>query len=69
MSVSSDPGVTLALYKTTFAPVNRLASSTGIPAKATLTFTNRGAGRAAFLVVTPGRGVRSSTYTASVSVK
>jgi hypothetical protein len=69
VSASSDPGVAFALYKTTLAPVNRLASSTGTPAKTTLTFMNRGAGRAAFLVATPARGIRGSTYTASVSVK
>jgi subtilisin family serine protease len=68
VTASSAPGVGLALYKTTLAPSMRLATATGTPAKSTLTFTNRLAGRPAFLVVTPAKGVRSSTYTASVSV-
>lgn len=68
VTASSAPGVALALYKTTLAPSMRLATSTGTAAKSTLTFTNRLAGRSVFLVVTPGTGVRSSTYTASVSV-
>jgi hypothetical protein len=70
VSTPAAPGVTIALYATTLAPVNRLAASTGAGAKATLTFQNKNkVGRPAFLVVTPGRGVRSTTYTASVSVK
>jgi hypothetical protein len=69
VTASSAPGVGLALYKTTLAPSNRLASATGTAAKSTLTFTNRLAGRPAFLVVTPAKGVRSSTYTATVSIK
>ena len=70
VSAASAPGATLALFTTTLAPANRLAVSTGTAAKTTLTFTNKNkVGRSAFLVVTPGRGVRSSTYTASVSVR
>jgi len=69
VTATSAPGVALALYQSSLTPVSRLASSTGTAANTVLSFTNRGVGRAAFLVVTPARGVRSSTYTASVSTR
>jgi hypothetical protein len=69
VTATSAPGVALALYQSSLTPVSRLASSTRTGANTVLSFTNRGVGRAAFLVVTPARGVRSSTYTASLSTK
>ena len=69
VTAPSAPGVGLALYKGPFASVNQLSSSTGTGKATKLSYTNRGIGRMAYLVVTPARGVRSSTYTAAISVK
>jgi hypothetical protein len=69
VTAPSAPGVGLTLYKGPLATVNRLAASTGTGAKTTLSYTNRGVGRLAYLVVAPAHGVRSSTYSAAISVK
>jgi hypothetical protein len=69
VSAASDPGVALSLYKGPLASVNRVAGSVRTGAKTTLTYTNTKVGRMAYLVVTPAKGARSSTYTASLSVK
>jgi hypothetical protein len=69
VTAPSAPGVGLALYKGPLASVNRLSGSTGTGNATKLSYTNHGAGRTAYLIVTPARGVRSSTYTAAISVK
>ena len=66
---SSDSGVSLALDQGGIATSDRIATSTRTGVTTSLSYTNRGAGRAAYLVVTPVRGVRSSEYTASLAVK
>src|SRR5207244_11066821 len=58
VAASSDPGVVLTLYQGGIAASGRIAGSSRTGSKAVLSFTNRGAGRAAYLVVTPARGVR-----------
>ena len=67
VTASSDPGVSLALYQGALTASARIAGSLRIGAKTVLSFLNRSAGRMAYLVVSPARGVRSSTYTASLS--
>jgi subtilase family protein len=69
VTASADSGIALALYQGVVAASNRLAGSTRTGGRTTLTFTNPGTGRSAYLVVAPARGVRSSTYTASLSAK
>ena len=69
VTAPSAPGVSLTLYKGPFASVNQLSGSTGTGNATKLSYTNRGIGHTAYLVVTPARGVRSSTYTAAISVK
>jgi hypothetical protein len=69
VSATSTSGVSLALYQGNIASSGRLSTSTRAGVTTSLSFTNRGAARAAFLVVTPARGARSSDYTASLSAK
>jgi len=69
VTASSTSGVSLALYQGGIASSDRISSSIRIGGTTSLSFTNRGAGRAAYLVVTPARGVRSSSYTASLSAR
>jgi len=69
VTASSDSGVGLALYQGTLAASDRIAGSTRTGGQTALSFTNLGAGRAAYLVVSPARRVRSSTYTASLSAR
>jgi hypothetical protein len=69
VSSTSTSGVSLALYQGGIASSDRLATSTRTGVATTLSYANRKAGRAAYLVVTPARGVRSSEYTASLAVR
>jgi subtilisin family serine protease len=69
VTAASDSGVRLALFQGGIAESNRISTSTRTGVTTSLSYTNRGAGRAAYLVVTPARGVRSSEYTASLAVK
>ncbi|MGZ4415571.1 MAG: S8 family peptidase [Gaiellaceae bacterium] len=69
VTASSNSGVILALFQGGIAASNRISTSTRTGVTSSLSYTNRGAGRAAYLVVTPARGVRSSEYTASLAVK
>jgi len=69
VTASSDSGVSLALFQGGIAASNRISASTRTGVTTSLSYTNRGAGRTAYLVVTPVRGVRSSEYTASLAVK
>lgn len=66
-TASAAPGVALALYQGAVSPSSRLAGSIRTGTTTALSFRNRGAGRTAYLAVSPARGVRSSTYTLSVS--
>jgi hypothetical protein len=67
VSSTSTSGVNLALYQGGDISVNRLATSTRTGVTTSLSYTNRKAGRAAYLVVTPVRGARSSEYIATAS--
>jgi hypothetical protein len=69
VSSTSTSGVNLALYQGGIASSDRLATSTRTGVTTSLAYTNRKAGRAAYLVVTPIRGARSSEYTASLAVR
>jgi hypothetical protein len=69
MTASSESGVKLALFQGGIAVSDRISTSTRTGVTTSLSYTNRGAGRAAYLVVTPVRGVRSSDYSASLAVK
>jgi hypothetical protein len=69
VSATSTSGVSLALYQGSIASSGRLSTSTRAGGTTSLSFRNRGAGREAYLVVTPARGTRSSDYTASLSAK
>jgi subtilisin family serine protease len=69
VSSTSTSGVSLALYQGGIASSDRLATSTRTGVTTALSYANRKAGRAAYLVVTPARGVRSSEYTASLTVR
>jgi hypothetical protein len=69
VSSTSTSGVNLALYQGGDISVNRLATSTRTGVTTALSYANHKAGRAAYLVVTPMRGVRSSEYTTSLSAR
>jgi Subtilase family len=69
VTASSDSGVSLVLFQGGIDRSSRLSTSTRTGVTTSLSYTNRGAGRAAYLVVTPVRGARSSEYTASLTVK
>jgi Subtilase family len=69
VTASSESGVKLALFQGGIAVSDRISTSTRTGITTSLSYTNRGAGRAAYLVVTPARGVRSSDYSASLAVK
>jgi hypothetical protein len=69
VTASAASGVSVALFQGGIAASDRLSTSTRTGGATSLTYTNRGAGRAAYLVVTPARGVRSSDYTASLSIQ
>lgn len=69
VTASSTSGVSLGLFQGGIAASNRISTSKRTGVTTSLSFTNRGAGRAAYLVVTPARGVRSSDYTASFAVR
>ncbi|MCW2975366.1 MAG: peptidase in kexin sedolisin [Actinomycetia bacterium] len=69
VSSTSTSGVSLALYQGGIASSDRLATSTRMGVTTSLSYTNRKAGRTAYLVVTPARGVRSAEYTTSLAAK
>jgi hypothetical protein len=69
VTAASTPGVNLVLDEGGIATPDRIATSTHKGTTTSLSYTNRKAGRAAFLVVTPLNGARNSSYTASIAVK
>ena len=69
VTATSASGVSLALSRGGIGSSSVISTSTHEGTTTSLSFTNRGAGRTAYLVVTPVRGVRSSTYTASLSAR
>jgi hypothetical protein len=69
VNAASTPGVNLVLDESGIGTSDRVASSIHKGVRSTLTYMNRRAGRAAFLVVTPMNGARNTSYTASITVR
>jgi subtilisin family serine protease len=61
-TATADAGVNVDLYGGSITAAGRLASPRRSGAGTSLSFTNKGAGRSLYLVVTPARRVRSSAY-------
>jgi subtilisin family serine protease len=61
--------VAVALYHDSLAASHRLAGATRAHGTTSLSFSNRGAGRNAFLVVTPAPHVRDTAYSLAITAR